>query len=458
MTTSEPIDGRVPPHNLDAEKAVLGAILLDGALFATAAEHLDDPVHFYRHAHQVTYRAMVALAQAQVEIDFVTLKDALVKAGQLDDVGGPAYLASLSDGIPRGSNVGEYARIVRQHANRRLLIRAAATAIAQAHNAEADAAVLIDDAQQAMFAIAQGDTGGGFKRLSEIMPSVFAQIEVWCQAKQGVSGIATGFRDLDDMTRGFQPGNLIIIAARPSMGKSALVLNIAQHVAGSDKTVGLFSLEMSEEELGVRTLTAEAGIDGHRLQRGFVRDSEWGHLSRAMGTLSELNLFIDESPFITAFEMRARARRLKAQHGLSLLIVDYTQLMVGHERRENRALELGAISRSLKALAKDLKIPVIALSQLSRKVEERTDKRPMLSDMRESGALEQDADVVIFIYRESVYHETAENARVAEFIIGKQRNGPLGTVKVGWIPEQTRFCNLSEMSEPDDRRLPMGDR
>jgi replicative DNA helicase len=215
---------------------------------------------------------------------------------------------------------------------------------------------------------------------------------------------------------------------------------------------------MSEEELGVRTLTAEAGIDGHRLQRGYVRDHEWGRLSQAVSTLAELNLFIDESPFITAFEMRARARRLKAQHGLSLLIVDYTQLMVGQERRENRALELGAISRSLKALAKDLKIPVIALSQLSRKVEERTDKRPMLSDLRESGALEQDADVVIFIYRESVYHETEQNARVAEFIIGKQRNGPLGTVRVGWIPEQTRFCNLSDQAEPEDQRLPMGDR
>lgn len=451
-------EARVPPHNLDAEKAVLGAILTDGGLFAMAAEHLPDPALFYRHAHQEIYRAMHALAKGQVEIDFVTLKDALAKAGRLDEVGGPAYLASLSDGMPRGTNIEGHARIVREHADRRQLIRAASKIIGQAHDAEEDARVLIDSAQQEMFAIAQGESGGGFKRLSDIMPAVFDQIEVWCQSRQGVSGISTGFTDLDDMTRGFQPGNLIIIAARPSMGKSALVLNIAQHVARGDKTVGLFSLEMSEEELGIRTLTAEAGIDGHRLQRGYVRESEWGRLSAAMGTLSELNLFIDESPFITAFEMRARARRLKASHGLSLLIVDYTQLMVGQERRENRALELGAISRSLKALAKDLKIPVIALSQLSRKVEERTEKRPMLSDLRESGALEQDADVVIFIYRESVYHETDENKRVAEFIISKQRNGPLGTVKVGWIPEQTRFCNLSDTAEPEDMRLPMGDR
>lgn len=455
-TAAEPMEGRVMPHDLDAEKSVLGAVLLDNDTVDSAGEVLRD-VDFYRQAHQRLFRHMVKLRELREPIDLITLRASLSQSNELDEVGGPSYVSALMSGVPRSTNIEHYARIVRAHADRRRLILAANKVISEAFDADEDTRVLLDHAQQTMFEIGQGEHGAGFKRLSDIMPGVMDQIGVWCESRQGVSGIASGFRDLDDMTRGFQPGNLIIIAARPSMGKSALVLNIAQHVARGG-TVGLFSLEMSEEELGVRTLTAEAGIDGHRLQRGFVRESEWARLSAAMVNLSELDLFIDESPFITAFEMRARARRLKASHGLSLLIVDYTQLMVGQERRENRALELGAISRSLKALAKDLKIPVIALSQLSRKVEERTDKRPMLSDLRESGALEQDADVVIFIYRESVYRETEENRGIAEFIIGKQRTGPLGTVRVGWIPEQTRFCNLSDLAQPEDQRLPMGDR
>jgi replicative DNA helicase len=238
---------------------------------------------------------------------------------------------------------------------------------------------------------------------------------------------------------------------------SALAMNVAQHVASFGETVGFFSLEMSEHELGVRTLTAAAGVDGHRLQRGYIRESEWGRLSHAIGALAELPLYIDESPFITAFEMRSRARRLKAEHGLALLVVDYTQLMLAQEsdRRENRTLELAAITRALKGLAKDLKIPVIALSQLSRRVEERQDKRPMLSDLRESGSLEQDADVVLFIYREAVYKETDENRRRAELIIGKQRNGPIGTIRLGWIPEETKFVNYAEVAEPEESRLPL---
>lgn len=449
-------DPRTLPQHDEAERSVLGAILLHADRLHDATEHLE-PAHFYRVSHQRIFAAMRTLAEQRVEIDGVTVKHALAKAGQLEEVGGPAYLAALVDGMPRGTNVGAYARIVREKADLRAVIFAAQQMIADAYAAEDETRELLDRAEQQLFTIAQGQTASGFRKLSAIIPGVMESIETWCRTKQGVSGVASGFDDLDAMTRGFQPGNLIILAARPAMGKSALAMNIAQHVA-REQTVAIFSLEMSESELAVRTLTAAAGIDGHRLQRGFVRESEWARLADAIGELSALRLFIDESPFLTTFDMRSRARRLKTEHGLALLIVDYTQLLIGHERRENRTLELGAISRALKGLAKDLKIPVLALSQLSRKVEERTDKRPMLSDLRESGALEQDADVVLFIYRESVYRETEENRHRAEVIIGKQRNGPIGTVPLAWLPEQTRFANYRDVAQPEDQRLPMGDR
>lgn len=453
MTTAE----RTLPHSLEAERSVLGAILLHDDALGVIASTLKAPA-FYRDAHRRIFAAMLRLGERRGAIDLTTLREELTRVGELDEIGGPSYISALIDGVPRSTNIEQYAQIVQSKARLREIIYASNKLLADAYGAEDEADVLVDRAEQALFALQQGEATGGFKRLSEIIPGVMEQIETWCQTRQGISGIATGFHDLDAMTRGFQPGNLIIVAARPAMGKSALVLNIAQHVARGDKTVAIFSLEMSESELAVRTLTAEAGLDGHRLQRGFLRESEMGRLSRAMQDLSELNLYIDESPFVTAFEMRAKARRLKAEHGLSLLIVDYTQLMVGHEKRENRTLELASITRALKSLAKELKIPILALSQLSRRVEERTDKRPMLSDLRESGSLEQDSDVVIFIYRESVYRETEENRGRAEFIIGKQRNGPIGTVTVGWIPEQTKFVNLSDLAQPADQRLPMGDR
>lgn len=456
-TTAEPLDARTLPHNLEAERSLLGAVLLHDEALGLIASTLTDGM-FFRDSHKRIYRAMLRLAERPAPIDLTTLKEELARVGDLDTIGGPSYLAALVDGIPRSTNIEHYATIVRSKARLREVIFASSALLADAYDGEEEADVLVDRAEQKLFQLQQGQSAGGFKRLSDIIPGVMEQIEAWCQSRQGVSGVASGFHDLDAMTRGFQPGNLVIVAARPSMGKSSLVLNIAQHVARGDRSVGFFSLEMSDQELGVRTLTAEAGIDGHRLQHGNVRESEWGRISAALGTLSTLNLFIDESPYITAFEMRAKARRLKAEHGLSLLIVDYTQLMIGQEKRENRVQELTAITRALKGLAKELKIPVLALSQLSREVEKRMDKRPMLADLRESGSLEQDADVVIFIYRESVYHETDENRRVAELIIGKQRNGPIGTVRVGWVPEQTKFVNLTDLAEPEDQRLPMGDR
>jgi replicative DNA helicase len=447
---------RTLPHDLEAEKALLGAILMhEDALFDVAG--LVSAAEFFRAPHRRIFAAFEGLAAKKIAIDFLTLKERLAAAGELEEVGGQAYLASLTDGRGRTSHAQAYAGIIREKARLRDLIYGANKLLAHAYDAEQDAATILDTAEQTLFELSRGERRGGFKQLKDIIPGVMDHIEHWVQMKTGVSGVSSGFLDLDQMTRGFQPGNLVILAARPSMGKSALAMNIAQHVAGAGQAVGFFSLEMSEHELGVRTLTAAAGVDGHWLQRGRIRESEWGRLSMAIQSLSALPLFIDESPFITAFEMRSRARRLKAEHGLALLIVDYTQLMLAGEgdRRENRTLELAGITRALKGLAKDLKIPVIALSQLSRRVEERQDKRPMLSDLRESGSLEQDADVVLFIYREAVYKETDENRRRAELIIGKQRNGPIGTIRLGWIPEETKFVNYAEVTEPVDHRLPL---
>jgi replicative DNA helicase len=445
---------RTLPHNLEAEKALLGAVLMFDQAALDVAGLVSAP-EFFRDAHRRIFQAIQNLSIRRIAVDLVTVKDALAASGELESVGGPMYLASLTDGVPRSTNVPSYAAIVREKARLRTLIAGAKRLLSEAYEAGEDAGVVLDRAEQVLFDLGKHDTTGGFKRLSALLPAVLEQIEGWCQTKTGVSGVASGFTELDGYTRGFQPGNLVIIAARPAMGKSALVLNIAQHVASAGQVVGLYSLEMSESELAIRTLTAAAGIDGHRLQRGYVRDSEWGRIAAAMGTLSELPLFIDDSPFITAMEMRSRARRLKAEHGLDLLIVDYTQLMLGNEgdKRENRTLELAGITRALKGLAKELKIPVIALSQLSRRVEERQDKRPMLSDLRESGSLEQDADLVIFIYRAAVYKDTEENRHLAELIIGKQRNGPIGTVRLGWQPEQTRFVNLVNGQVPPEREV-----
>lgn len=458
---------RTLPHSLEAERAVIGAALLHPDAFGEAAQVLE-PSHFFRDAHRRVWDHMRRLSTKHVELDLLTVKDSLIKSGELDDIGGPAYLMSLTDGVPRSSHIGEYARIVREKWRLRSAIYAANKILVEAYEAEDDAQIVVDRAEQALFEIAASIGTGGFRKLSEILPQLLEQIEAWSQSQSGVTGLSTGFRDLDGQTRGLQPGNLIILAARPSQGKSALALNIAKNVAAQGSTVGVFSLEMSETELAVRALTDEARINGHRLQAGYVRETDWGRIAHAIGILAEYPLYIDESPFVTAFDIRTRARRLKAEHDLSLLVIDYTQLMVGHERRENRALELGAVSRMLKAIAKELKIPVIALSQLSRKLEERTDKRPILSDLRESGALEQDADMVWFIHRPVHFEKSqrgdyqnmtpAEYETLAELIIAKQRNGPVGTVELTWRKEETRFEDRNFDSQVADQRLPMGDR
>jgi replicative DNA helicase len=433
---------RTLPHNLEAERSVLGAILLHNDAFNHAAE-LIDAKDFFRDAHRRIFEKMVVLSERNEAIDLVTLKDELGRSGSLDDVGGPAYIASLVDGVPRAVNVEHYARIVKEKSTLRNLIFSANKILASAYEAEDDASLILDRAEQDIFSIAEGRIREGFVSMRDLAHQSFETIEKAHARQQLITGVPSGFADLDELTAGFQPSDLIIIAARPSMGKTSLVLNIAQHVGIKEgQTVGVFSLEMAKEQLFLRLLTAEAAIDGHRLRTGFLGEKDWGKLSHALGTLSEAKIFIDDSPAIGVLEMRAKARRLMAEHKLHLLCVDYIQLMQGRGRFENRVLEVASISRGLKGLAKELKIPIIVLSQLSRAPESQR-RRPQLSDLRESGALEQDADVVLLIYREDQYEATEDNQGIAEIIVGKQRNGPTGTVRLAFIREHTRFENLA---------------
>ena len=437
---------RTLPHNLDAERSVLGAILLQNDAFNTAAEVIDAS-DFYRDAHRRIFDKMVSLNERGSAIDFITLKEELTRSSELDEVGGPAYLSGLVDGVPRSANIEHYAKIIKEKATLRGLISAAQTILIDAYAAEDDAAAILDRSEQAIFAIADGKIGDGFVSLQKLADDSFDVIEKLSQSRQLVTGVPTGFDDLDSMLSGLQPADLIIVAARPSMGKTSLVLNIAQHAGTREgRTCGIFSLEMSKEQLFLRMLTGEARIDAQRLRTGHLSERDWGALSDAIGRLSEARIFIDDTSSIGVLEMRAKCRRLKAQHGLDLIIIDYVQLMQGRGRFENRTLELASISRALKGLAKDLQVPVILLSQLSRATESRADHRPQLSDLRESGALEQDADVVIFIYREDQYADKnappTENTGTAELIIGKQRNGPTGIVKLAFVREFTRFENL----------------
>jgi replicative DNA helicase len=440
---------RTLPHNLEAEKSVLGAILIHNDAFNHAAELIDSR-DFFRDAHRRIFDKMVALSERNDAIDLVTLKDELQRAGELEEVGGPAYIASLADGVPRSANVEHYARIVKEKSTLRNVIHAANRILADAYQAEEDADLILDGAEKAIFEIAEDKIREGFVPLRDLVQSSFATIEKLQQHKGLVTGVPTGFVDLDEMTSGLQPSDLVLVAARPSMGKTSFVLNIAQHIGTqTEMTVGFFSLEMSKEQLFMRMLTSEARIDAHRFRSGYLNEKDYGRLSHALGTLAEARVFIDDTASIGVLEMRAKARRLQAEHGLHLLIIDYIQLMQGRGRFESRQAELASISRSLKGLAKELKIPIIALSQLSRAPETRSDHRPQLSDLRESGALEQDADVVMFIFREEQYRDAdgqpnQEAEGTAEIIIGKQRNGPVGTVKLAFIKEHTRFENLAQ--------------
>jgi replicative DNA helicase len=437
---------RTLPHNLEAERSVLGAILVHNDAFNLAVQVIE-PADFYRDAHRRIFERMIALNERNQAIDFVTLKEELARAGELDEVGGPAYISSLADGVPRATNVEYYARIVKEKATLRNLIYAANKILTNAYEADQESDLILDEAESSIFAVAEDRLKAGFVPMATLVKESFPKIELLFEQKRLVTGVPTGFYDLDEMTRGLQGGDLIIVAARPSMGKTSLVLNIAQHVSQQpDLTVGFFSLEMSKESLFIRLLTSVAEIDSHRLMSGAIGQKEYGKISHALETLSAMKLYIDDTANIGVLEMRAKCRRLQAEHGLSLIVIDYIQLMSGRGRFENRTLELAQISRSIKGLAKELSVPIIVLSQLSRAPESRSDHRPQLSDLRESGALEQDADLVALIYRDDVYNKDPNNpdAGTAELIIAKQRNGPTGVVKLAFLREQTRFANLAQ--------------
>lgn len=437
---------KLPPQNLDAEKSVLGAILIENDALDKVVEDItvDD---FYREPHRKIYQRMQELHELREAIDLITLSDLLRRRNELESVGGVSYLSSLVNMVFTAANVGHHARIVREMAILRKLISASTEIITRAYDGGFDATELLDTAEKTVFEISERNIRSSFVPVKEIVKDSFEMIERLYERKDSVTGVASGFSDLDKKTAGFQPSDLIIVAGRPSMGKTSFCMNIAEHVAiEGKKPVGIFSLEMSRDQLVLRMLCSQAMVDASRLRTGHLGNEDWAKLTMAAGHLNVAPIFIDDSAAITAMEMRAKARRLKAQQGdLGLIIVDYLQLMRGGGRVENRVQEVSEISRSLKALAKELNTPVVALSQLSRQVESRTDKRPMMSDLRESGSIEQDADVVIFIYRDEVYHKDKEdNKGKAEIIIAKQRNGPIGEVELTFLNQYTKFTDMAK--------------
>ncbi len=434
--------GKALPHSLEGERTVLGAVLIENETFHHASEILTG-ADFYRTAHQKIFARMEALSLRSQAIDLVTLKEELARVGELENVGGLSYLSSLVDGVPRATNVPYYSRIVKEKSVLRSLISSANQIIQSCFDEPDEPHAVLERAERSIFEISEKAIRTGFEPVGEIAKQSFKAIDEASERPELVSGIPTGFLELDQLTSGLQRSDLIIVAARPAMGKTSLCLNIAEHVAlNSSRTVGIFSLEMSKEQLVMRLLCGAARVDMHKLRSGFLSEKDWAKLIQAVSDLSGTRIFIDDTPALTVHEMRAKVRRLKLEHGLDLLVVDYLQLMQGRSRFENRNQEIASISRAMKALAKELDIPVVALSQLSRAPESRGDHRPQLSDLRESGALEQDADVVVFIYREEVYDPTAENSGMAELNLSKQRNGPTGTIKLAFIKEYTRFENL----------------
>jgi replicative DNA helicase len=429
------------PSNVEAEKSVLGAILLDNRLCNQAMEMLQ-PADFYVDSHRRIFGAMVQLIERRAPIDIVTLRETLQRAGEFEQVGGAAYLAGLIDAIPRLENLEQYARYVKERSMLRRLIAAANQIVATCFEPDRDAEQVLVEAEHLILEIADDRVREGFQAASRVAHKRLGDIEALAGRSEMITGIPTGFVDFDKLTSGLQRSDLVVIAARPSMGKTSLALNMALHAARNGYSVGVFSLEMSSQQLVSRLLCSEARVDAHRFRNGYLNRDEWARLGSALGTLEEARIFIDDTPGIGTLEMRAKARRLKHEHGLDLVCVDYLQLIQARGRSDSRTNEVSQMSRDLKMLAKELDVPVIALSQLSRAPETRTEHRPQLSDLRESGSIEQDADVVAFIYREEMYNATDENAGVAELIIGKQRNGPTGTVNLAFLKEFTRFENM----------------
>jgi len=433
---------KIPPQNMEAEQSVLGGILIENEAINRVTEILA-PEDFYRDAHRKIFNALIDLSERNEPADLITMTNELRKKGELDAVGGASYVTSLIDSVPTAANIEYYARIVKEKAILRRLIETSTEIITQSYADRGDVESFLDEAEKAIFEISERRVKPSFFPIKEIVKESFKTIETLFKNKDLVTGVPSGFKELDRLTSGFQPSDLIIVAGRPSMGKTALCLNIAQYAAIEAKIpVAIFSLEMSKEQLVIRMLCSEAQVEGTRLRTGYLSESDWPKLTMAAGTLSDAPIFIDDTAALSILELRAKARRLKSDHGLGMIIVDYLQLMKGRTRVESRQQEISEISRSLKALSKELNVPVIAVSQLSRKTEERTGNRPQLSDLRESGAIEQDADVILFLFREEIYNRSEENKGKAEVIIGKQRNGPIGKVDLAFLDKFTTFKDL----------------
>lgn len=452
---NEMFDDRIPPQNIEAEQAVLGAIFLEPASLITASEILI-PEDFYRASHQKIYSVMLKLADKGEPVDLVTVTSELADANLLEEIGGVSYLSDLANAVPTAANIEYYGRIVEEKSILRRLIRTATTIAQDGYSREDEVDVLLNEAEKNIMEVSQRKNAGAFQNIKDVLVQTYDNIELLHTRKGDITGIATGFTELDRMTAGFQRNDLIIVAARPSVGKTAFALNIAQNVATkTDENVAIFSLEMGADQLVMRMLCAEGNINAQNLRTGNLTPEDWGKLTMAMGSLSDSGIFIDDTPGIRVSEIRAKCRRLKQESGLGMILIDYLQLIQGSGRnKDNRQQEVSEISRTLKSLARELKVPVIALSQLSRGVEQRQDKRPMMSDIRESGSIEQDADIVAFLYRDDYYDKESENKNIIEIIIAKQRNGPVGTVSLAFVKEYNKFVNLERRF--DDAGVPPG--
>ena len=444
MDHSVSVNHKLPPQNIDAEQSVLGGVLVENEAFNKILEYITQE-DFYREAHRKIFLGMVELFNKNEPVDLITLTEVLKKRNHLEDVGGAAYLASLVDNISTASNISYYAKIVREKSVIRKLITTATEIVTSGYEDSKDVEDLLDEAEKSIFEITGRQIKPSFLDLKSVLKESMKTIERLYERKEFVTGVPTGFGEFDRLTAGLQPSDLIVVAGRPSMGKTAFCLNIAQYAAiEANIPVAIFSLEMSKEQIALRMICSEGRVDAHRLRRGFLDKEDWKKLITAIDVLSQAPIFIDDTPALTALEMRAKARRLKAEHNLGLLIVDYLQLMRGRGSSDNREQEISDISRSLKALAKELNLPIVALSQLNRRVEDRPNKRPQLADLRESGAIEQDADVIAFIYREELYNRSDEDVKgIAEILVGKQRNGPTGDIKLTFVDKYTRFENFS---------------
>ncbi len=440
MATPESQIGRLPPQSLEAERSVLGAMLIESEAIPRALTLLV-PEDFYRDAHRAIYEAMLLLFERSEPVDLVTLSSELGKQGRLEAVGGAAYLTQLASGVPTAAHVERYAQMVRDRSLARQVIRAGTDIVARGFDPQIAADELLDEAEQRIFQIAQSRSTRSYSPLKDVLIEAIAKVDTVYREGGGVTGVRTGFGEFDDLTAGLQPADLIIIAARPSMGKTAFALNVARNAAMAGVPSAIFSLEMSREQLALRLVCAEGFINQNNLRTGKMSEADWKNFAIAVDRLSAAQILIDDAPGLTALDLRARARRMKAEHHIGLIVIDYLQLMEARGRHENRQQEISAISRSLKALARELSVPVVALSQLSRAVESRQDKQPMLSDLRESGAIEQDADIVAFIYREDYYNADLppEQLNTAQINIAKQRNGPTGRVTLHFHKEFGRF-------------------